>query len=137
MASHDHLREPNHEATREDVVMRFAASERQQYEYEIIDEDPLRIEVESDEQPAVEVVGGPDYSWCTCDEDTVPGTCSHVLFLAASNDEIAVRIQTELARDIEILGDELEELQRRLNTCRLEREAIDQALTIAGNPPSF
>lgn len=116
--------------TRQDVIFRFVIARERNYEYSVQRTDPLGIEVAADEQPPVFVSLSSDEQWCTCDEDAVPGTCTHVLFLMANDTELADTIRDRLSENLQFISDEIEELTHELHARRLEEEAIAEAIRL-------
>lgn len=118
-------------STQQDVVLRYAVAKEQAYEHDIVEETPLRVEVRSHAQPAVVVTPDADSEWCTCDEDAVPGTCTHVLYLAVSSDEaIAQKIRATLSQNSQFHSATIEELRSELRARKQEKNAIAEALNL-------
>jgi hypothetical protein len=114
-------------ATREDVILRYAIAREQPYEHEVQERDgSISVTVAGPEQTAVTVTPGPEGKWCTCSEDAVPGTCTHVLFLLTLDAPIAATVRENLSRDRQLIQDEIEELRHQLTALEQQVTALEE-----------
>lgn len=117
-------------STTEDVLLRFAIAQDNAYDLEVISESDGEALLESVDQPQVRVSARPDQPWCTCDEDAVPGTCTHVLYLASQDHEISETIRDNLQTDLDLAAREITELTHELTARKQERKALSEAMRL-------
>lgn len=117
-------------ATTEDVVLRYAISQKLEYEVEVINEASGEVLLESSDQPQIRVTADPDQPWCSCDEDAVPGTCTHVLYLAGQDHPISKTIIEFLEIDLDLVTEEVEDLFHTLEARKQEKKALSEALQL-------
>ena len=113
-------------------MLRFAIAQDRDYEFDVLSESDGEVLVAGGVQPEIRVSATPDRPWCSCDEDSVPGTCTHVLFLAALDHPVAETIREYLKKDLELTTEEISELSHTLTARKQERKALSEALRLLG-----
>ena len=118
---------PRDSVTREDVILRYAIARDQPYEYDVLEnENSTTVTVTGTDKAAVTVTPGPEGQWCTCSEDAVPGTCTHVLFLLIQDAPIADTIRDNLHHDRQLVADEIDELKHTLAGLEQTKAALEE-----------
>lgn len=117
-------------ATTEDVLLRYAIARDLDFEMEVIDGPDGDVLLTSVDGTTVRVDASPDGPWCSCDEDAVPGTCTHVLHVASRDHPIAESIADSLTRDLDRRSREITELSHILTARKQEQNAISEAIRL-------